>query len=432
MASTTDVPPNTPAPVKLSCAEAMESEMTAADQMERAKVVMQASQRMPAVGFFGSRYGERWHVDIVALPHNAVRRQLYDAYVMANALGKMVLDVSSADLARVYGWLGTLERFVVAALRAEEKFLYPLVDKLARKRRTGSDLPPMLTPSGRTEAKRQILELLSDARKTKDVSAGETASKINALRYALDQFGANILDYYGAMEKFLPGFLKERLRNGEKTKLKIEKKTVDALLSEEHGSQLVALLMQCIESRSKRSGFLSRHFKKDKAKDTFKAQVKQVQATHMQLARTFDETATKYERVFSVNTFLTHYGSNVDNKEGTLQMLGQVEINEDGEMMVTAPPDAPTELISGDIPRGMDDTVLYKTIEDDEQDTNATRDLIPGGMVEDSPDEEEYDDDSDGVAESSVEEGDSEEDEPFGDDDRFSARVPQDVHGFRR
>ena len=96
--------------------------------------------------------------------------------------------------------------------------------------------------------------------------------------------------------------------------MKFEKKTVDALLNEEHGSQSVALLMQCIESRSKRSGFLSRHFKKDKAKDAFKAHVKQMQATHMQLAGTSDETATKYERLFSVNTFLTHYGSNVDNK----------------------------------------------------------------------------------------------------------------------
>ena len=132
-----------------------------------------------------------------------------------NALGKMVLDISSADLARVYGWLSTLERFVVSTIRAEEKFLFPLVGKLARKRRTGSDLPSILTPGGRTEAKRQVFKLLSDARKTRDVSAGETASKINALRYAQDQFGANILDYYGAMENFLPGFLKEHLRNGE-------------------------------------------------------------------------------------------------------------------------------------------------------------------------------------------------------------------------
>ena len=94
MAATTadNIPLNTPAPVKCSRAEAMEREMSAAEQMERAKVVMQASQRMPAVGFFGSRYGERWHVNIVALPHNAVRWQLYDAYIMANALGKMVLD----------------------------------------------------------------------------------------------------------------------------------------------------------------------------------------------------------------------------------------------------------------------------------------------------------------------------------------------------
>eukprot|EP00171_Calliarthron_tuberculosum_P013754 IDg13754t1 len=136
--------PNVPAPVKLHCSDVLTQELSGAEQMRRAKVVMEASQRMPAVGFFGARYGSSWNVDMVALPHNAVRRQLYDAFVMTNALGKMMVDVPDADLARVYAWLGSLERFVDATLFAEQRFLYPLVDKTARKRRV--ELPDMLRP----------------------------------------------------------------------------------------------------------------------------------------------------------------------------------------------------------------------------------------------------------------------------------------------
>ncbi len=203
----------------------------------------------------------------------------------------------------------------------------------------------MLTPTGRASAKAQILDLLSAARKTRDVSMGETTAKINALRYALDQFGANILDYYGAMEKFLPGFFRTHLaRKGERTKDKVEKQIVEQMLSEQEGVQLVALLMQCIESRTRRAQFLQRHFKKEKAREAFKSEVKQIQATHMQLARTFDTTATKYERVFSVNTFLTHYGSDVNNEE-TLKLLGDIDLNDEGDLTLVAPPDAPTEIL---------------------------------------------------------------------------------------
>lgn len=319
--------------VRLHCAETLDTrEYTAAEEMARARVVMEASPRMPAVGFFGTRYGEKWHVDMVAFPHNAVRRQLDDAFLMANALGKMSLDVTETDLQRVYAWLGALEEFVDATLYAEDRFLYPLLDGIVKKKRV--TLPDMLQPRARSDAKQQIRELLYSARKTRDVATGETTAKINALRYALDQFAANILDYYSEMEKFIPKVFKTHLRNGEKEKEKLEKRMLDQMLKEPHGHVMAALLMQCIESRSRRSEFLSRNIKKNSARDDFKIQVKKVQGTHMQLARTFDETATKYERRFSVTTFLQHYGANVNGDEDTLQMLGDVDLNDEDDVII--------------------------------------------------------------------------------------------------
>lgn len=320
-------------PIQLHCASALETSFVPAEQMERAKIVMQSAPRMPAVGFFGARYGEKWYVDMVALTHNAVRRQLYDAFTIANALGKLTLDVAEADLARVYAWMGTLDRFVNAVFKAEDRFLYPVIDTNIRKAKTADGspvyLPELLSVRGRQKAKLHILELLSSARKTRDVATGETTAKINALRYALDQFGAKILDYFVSMEKFVPKMLKKGLKNGVKEKEKMEKKMFEFFLGEGHGAMLAALLMQCIESRSRRSEFLGRSMKRVKDRESFKLHVKKVEATHMQVAPVFDDVAQQYERRFNVNMFLEQYEADRDG-QATLQMLGDIDINDDG------------------------------------------------------------------------------------------------------
>lgn len=361
--------------VQLQCAEALTSTtLTPEEEMERAKAVMQSSPRMPAVGFFGGRYGEKWHVDLVCLTHNAVRRQLYDAFTIANALGKLSLDVAEADLTLVYTWLGTLHHFVSAVFVAEDRFLYPLVDANMKKAKTSDGtpvyLPELLSVRGRKNAKDMVMDLLSTARKTRDVATGETPAKINALRYALDQFGANILDYFAAMERFVPKLFKKALRNGPKEKEKVEKKLFDYLLSESHGAMLAALLLQCIESRAKRAEFVARNIRREKDRVSFKSHVKKVEATHMQLARAFDSVSSRYERRFSVNTFLEHYDANTDGQM-TLAMLGDLDINAEGEGS-SAPPvgqyEAGTALVpveeKGD---ALDDDVIEVLAEVDSQ-----------------------------------------------------------------
>lgn len=320
---------------------------------------------MPAVGLHGGRYGDKWHVDLVALSHNAVRRQLYDAFTIANALGKLALDVAEADLARVYAWLGTLDRFVNAVLHAEDRFLYPIVDANMRKAKTADGtpvhLPELLSVRGRQAAKIQIRELLADARKTRDVATGATPAKINALRFALDQFGANVLDYFAAMERFVPKLLKKGLRNGPKEKEKVEKKLFEHLLSEPHGAMLAALLLQCIESRARRAEFVSRNIRKEKDRASFKTHVKKVEATHMQLARSFDDVAQKYERKFNVGTFLEHYDANADGQgQMTLAMLGDMDINEEGQGSAAPTGDAVAQIGGGveEMGDGLDDDVI--------------------------------------------------------------------------
>lgn len=316
--------------ITLECASALTADMESDAQGERAKVVMKSAPRMPAVGFFGGHYGDRWYVDIIALTHNAVRRQLFDVFTMANALGKLLLDVGDNDLARVYAWLATLEAFVRVVFDVEDLFVYPLLDSHVRNARTSDGtpvyLPELLSVRGRKEAKGHVLDLLSGARKTQDVATGEIPAKISALRYALDQFGANMLDYFAAMEKFAPKLLKKALKHGEKEKMKMERKLFDYVLKQPQGEIFAALLTQCIERRNRRKEFVDRNIRREKHRVQFRVHVKNVEASHMQLARVFDQCASQYERRFNVQTFMQHCDANNDGKQ-TLEMFGDMDIN---------------------------------------------------------------------------------------------------------
>lgn len=323
-------------PIQLHCATAPHAQFSSDAEMERAKVVMTSSPRMPAVGYFGARYGHKWYVDLVALPHNAVRRQLCDAFIMANALGKLQLDVADADLARVYAWLGTLESFVRAVFNAEARFIFPLLDANVVKATTADGkqlyLPELISVRGRVTAQQRIFDLLKTARKTRDVATGETVAKINALRYALDQFGANVLDYFAAVEKIAPKLFKRTLRNGQRQQIKIEHKMFEFVHRHEHGAMLAALFMQCIESRTTRQAFLERNLKRRQRAD-FILDVKRVENTHMRLAAAFEDAASKYEKRFNVNKFLQHYDAQGDSKM-TLAMLGENDINAESAQVV--------------------------------------------------------------------------------------------------
>lgn len=316
--------PDQPAPVQLNCAEALRIQLSPDESLDRARTVLEASSRMPAVGLFGGRYGERWHVDVVALPHNAIRRQLYDAYVMTNALAKMALDVTEGDLARVYAWLGSLDRLISALFDAEELYLFPLVDAALRRLRVS--YPPDLVLLQRTSTKHNILDLLSAARKTRDVATSETRARINALRYALDHFGEAILDYFTFTEGFMPKLFRAGLKNGEKEKLKLERRVFDHLLRQPHGGMLGALLLQCIESRDLRALFLERNIRRDKERELFKEHVRTVEMRHMHLATAFDAVATKYEKRFNVNTFM-HCSSRGAQSDIDLRALGDIDLN---------------------------------------------------------------------------------------------------------
>lgn len=311
-------------PLHLHCAHALTTQFSPEHRCLRAQTVLQAGARMPALAFH-STYGHRWYVDIVALPNNALRRQLFDAYTMANALAKMANDVATSDLARVYGWLGTLDLFLRACFEAEERFLYPLVERASR----NSSIPchAKLLPTVRAQAKVRIVVLLQAAMKTRIVTSCEIRGRITALRYALDQFSNALLAYFAAKEACLPKLFLAGLKRGESKKWRIERRFFSYLLGLPHGGLMGALVLQCIENKETRVAFIQRNIRKRKERSLFQEHIRTVENRHMRLPSTFDSVAAKYERLFSMKMFM-ETASSIPHAGRGLDSLGEVFLDD--------------------------------------------------------------------------------------------------------
>eukprot|EP00171_Calliarthron_tuberculosum_P017992 IDg17992t1 len=130
-------------------------------------------------------------------------------------------------------------------------------------------------------------------------------------------------------------------------------------------TQHVASLMQCIESCTLRNEFLERHCRREKARTAFKDSVRQIQATHMDFARVFNITA---------NTIMAQ----------TLNLLGDPDLNDEGDLTVMVPPDAPGEMrntVDLDDQVVSDDYIIVKTADDD---AVYLGNVIPPPMIADT------------------------------------------------
>lgn len=209
---------------------------------------------------------------------------------------------------------------------AEEAALYPLMD--AALRRTGRAAPKALVPVQRLSTQNGVLDLLSAARKTRDVATGETPARIAALRYALDRAGEAVLAYFSASETALPPLLRAGLRRGPRDAARAERRFFDALLRRPHGGTLGALLLAGLDRKAARAAFLERNMKSEKERGRFRDHVRLVEARHMRLAPAFEEAAARYERVFSVHLVMDDDGEEAEAERAYgLRLLGDVDLN---------------------------------------------------------------------------------------------------------
>jgi hypothetical protein len=285
--------------------------------LERSRVVSIAPARMPFVGLKG-RYNKRWFVDIVTLPHNAVRKQMSELFTSLIAMNKMSLDLTEDDLQLFFRYLSVVVDFFKVVLEGEEAALYPHVSSERKKR--GEDASRFLDMDYRMELKAELFAALDEAMKYR-FTHSPSMETLNCVSQALDGFAKKTLDYFAEKEAALPKLLAKAIR-GSREKTKFEGRLLNYMLEKPKGHQMVAILLQILFSADVRAEFIGRNFQRDEQKGAVEKALQEAEGGILALPRVFEEAAKKYERRFSIGTFIEHYGQDRDGEAKT-EVIGQ-------------------------------------------------------------------------------------------------------------
>lgn len=285
--------------------------------LERSRVVSIAPARMPFVGLKG-RYNKRWFVDIVTLPHNAVRKQMSELFTSLIGMNKMSLDLTEDDFQLFFRYLAVVVEFFKVILEGEEAALYPHVGGERKKR--GEDGIRVLNGDYRFGLKKELFGLLDEALKYR-FTHSPSIETLNNIGTALDAFSKKTLDYFTEKETSLPKILAKAIR-GSREKTKYEQRLITFILEKPKGHLMVAILLQTLFSTEVRAEFISRNFPRDEQKATLYKALSEAESGILSLPAVFDMAAKKYERRFSIGTFMEHYGQDRD-EEAQTELVGQ-------------------------------------------------------------------------------------------------------------
>lgn len=147
-----------------------------------------------------SDYGQYGPVfDVIALFHNAVKKQILVAYNMLEIMMRYKFEVSQYHLNLFFDWFDRFEDSVFAIFDVERKQVYPFLDEV------GVKLPKRLGNVVREKTCAEIfasLEVIARNReKFRFLPAGEIISTISG---SLDVFLRLIIDYYNTQSELLP------------------------------------------------------------------------------------------------------------------------------------------------------------------------------------------------------------------------------------
>eukprot|EP00180_Rhodochaete_pulchella_P001222 Plantae.Rhodophyta-Rhodochaete_pulchella.ctg2044.p1 GENE.Plantae.Rhodophyta-Rhodochaete_pulchella.ctg2044~~Plantae.Rhodophyta-Rhodochaete_pulchella.ctg2044.p1 ORF type:complete len:403 (-),score=61.66 Plantae.Rhodophyta-Rhodochaete_pulchella.ctg2044:84-1292(-) len=189
--------------------------------MDSQRLAMKMSQ--PPI--FMTPYGRYWASDAVCLPHNALRRELMDAYVIFYSMEVRVSVLDQDDINMFYMWWDVFKAFVTHLLEAEEAVLYPWVEAKVK-------LDGALAFEGRKctrDTMMTIVEIMDRAHLSfHGTNAGDG---VGLLKLALDKLVLCLNDYMKRKEKKLVKIIDSQY--GEIDKRQFEKSFVRFFL---HGS----------------------------------------------------------------------------------------------------------------------------------------------------------------------------------------------------
>ncbi|KAA8498010.1 hypothetical protein FVE85_5595 [Porphyridium purpureum] len=180
-------------------------------------------------------YQKNWARDVFVVPHNAIRRELMDCYMILFAMDVRRDDMTAKDFDMFFQWWKTFALFVIHYLDAEEDVIYPWFEE--RQKLTG-----LLAKEKRNKIKEHMRHVLYLVMKSEERlnTPNFNFDPLLLLKRAVDKFCLLTLEYFTLEEKLLPHTIQQHCT--EKEKREVEKAYANYLLKGENpGTDLVIL-----------------------------------------------------------------------------------------------------------------------------------------------------------------------------------------------
>lgn len=330
------------APVPIGVIEAgiaMQETLNEEAVMKRMHVVSISQSSRPYLGV-NSMYNKQWYVDIVTLPHNSIRMLLSKLYSVMNAARQLSIDMTRADYEKFYAFASQVRRYIQVFLEAEEKILYPCVEKKFPTQIERFSETHMLSRVTRQVKKSNLLATLNRAIEyiynrasvDKQISAPAMTTSMfettvtleddesrkafsDFVQQMIDQFSSGLLEYFAMKESCIPKILKKSIR-GARERNRAERRLMKFfkdLGDEYYYSAILAMPLQMLNVRE---DFMRRHFRASRRRNAFLDSVAQVERTLLGTAEGFEKAAEEYQNRFSLAEYVGYHEDNGDEISG--------------------------------------------------------------------------------------------------------------------
>lgn len=291
--------------------------------MMRMHLVSISQSSRPYLGV-NSMYNKQWYMDIVTLPHNSIRMLLSKLYSVVNAARQLSIDMTRADYEKFYAFASQVRRYIQVFLEAEEKILYPCVEKKFPTQIERFSETHMLSRVTRQAKKSNLLatltrgiEYIHDRSSVdKQISAPAVTSSMfettvtleddesrkafsDCVQQMIDRFSSSLLEYFAMKESCIPNILKKSIRGARECN-RAERRLIKFfkdLGDEFYFSAILAMPLQMLKVRE---DFMRRHFRASRRRNAFLDSVSQVEKTLLGTAEGFEKAAEEYQTRFSL------------------------------------------------------------------------------------------------------------------------------------
>mmetsp|Transcript_14866 Transcript_14866/g.31889 ORF Transcript_14866/g.31889 Transcript_14866/m.31889 type:complete len:340 (-) Transcript_14866:443-1462(-) len=226
-----------------------------------------------------------WAMDVLAWPHNALRREMSDMYYLVASMQKRVLDLGHEDIDDFYDWFDIFQMFVQWYFQLEEKLLLPWIEPTTY-------LAGILDEASRGRLREQLVSRLKDIEECHErfqhLPAGEV---LPALISALDKFSPKLLEYFNEQERALPKAIASVYSEEDKNKL--DERVLDFVRNSEDNHLIMHLLLRPIKNDAKKSDLRRRYlaaggfFQKMRFKKTYEKSRKDFREQHADIVKQF-------------------------------------------------------------------------------------------------------------------------------------------------